>query len=40
MLCPGDLAYPKDLTGITLEGYNCERNYQDELIKECKTWKR
>jgi len=39
-LCPEDVLYPKDLAGITLEDYNCERNYQDELIRECKKWRK
>jgi hypothetical protein len=38
-LCPGDLTFPKDLAAITLEGYNCERNYQDLLINKCREYK-
>lgn len=39
-LCPGDLSYPKDLIGTTLNGYNCERDYQDLLISKCKKWRK
>lgn len=39
-VCPGDLNYPKDIVGQTLDGYNCERSYQDTLIRECKKWRR
>ena len=37
--CPGEASYPLDLIGITLEGYNCERNYQDQLINKCREYK-
>ncbi|MDH3324054.1 MAG: hypothetical protein OEL89_00285 [Candidatus Peregrinibacteria bacterium] len=39
-VCPNDSEYPKDLIGITIEDYNCNRNYADELIKSCKSWKK
>lgn len=38
-LCDGDLGYPKDLIGLTLQRLNCERDYQDTLIRQCKKWK-
>lgn len=38
-LCPDDVLYPSDIVGISIEDYNCERNYQDELIRSCKKWK-
>lgn len=37
--CPDEAGYPEDLIGITFEGYNCERNYQDLLINKCREWK-
>ena len=39
-LCPGDIGYPQDLTGVTIERMNCERNYQDTLIRQCKKWRK
>lgn len=39
-LCEGDLAYPKDILGVTIERLNCERDYQDTLIRQCKKWRR
>lgn len=39
-VCPGDLNYPRDIVGQTLEGYNCDRNYQDQIIRACKKWRK
>lgn len=39
-LCPTDLEYPKDLLGVTIERINCERDYQDTLIRKCKKWRK
>lgn len=38
--CNWDNDFPKDLTALTLKDYNCERNYQDELLKELKKRRR
>lgn len=38
-LCHGDLGYPKDILGVTIERLNCERDYQDTLIRQCKKWR-
>ncbi len=39
-ICQGDLNYPADILGVTIERLNCERDYQDYLIRQCKKWKR
>ncbi len=39
-LCEGDPKYPPDIIGITIERINCERDYQDYLIRQCKQWRR
>ena len=38
-LCEGDFGYPKDIIGITIQRINCERDYQDYLIRQCRGWK-
>jgi hypothetical protein len=35
--CTWDDDYPQDLTALTIKAYNCERNYQDELLMELKN---
>lgn len=39
-LCHGDLGYPADLTGVTIQRMNCERDYQDTLVRSCKRWRK
>lgn len=39
-VCPGDFGYPQDMIGVTIERLNCERDYQDTLIRQCKQWRK
>lgn len=38
--CEGDLGYPKDIIGVTIQRMNCERDYQDYLVRQCKQWRK
>lgn len=39
-VCPGEPAYPPDVLGVTIERLNCERDYQDTLVRKCKKWRK